>query len=274
MKGQKKQVVVMLVALLGWGSAPVLAKTGGTILQDERMNLGVWLGYTSVFMDGLNEELNDFQEDYLRPLGYIDSRRLQQAGGALKADITFDFAVSKDITVGPRFGVLSMFPAEVYGRRVGANYIYEWTSTVGATLLTLAGGLAYTPWRAETEFSISLGADMGLALGYGNWKSEYETDNPGWPMNLYNYDIPFAGNCLYLNMYATANYDLDADKTIYVLLGYRIADMDSVIMTKSIADTEPFGPIINGDPFEGIDQDPLAFDFSGFEIGAGIRMYF
>lgn len=219
------------------------------------VRVGFDIDYTMPAMDQVNTQISSGGNDVVEI----------NAGIAGMLDI--EVAMAPFIMAGIRGGYVYCFPGS-------ASYLLDFNNqTVNAALIPVEIGVSTNFDLASTPISIM----AGIYGGYGFAMASYEN----------NYDIlgvtaksiqPFDGAGFIGEFMASINYRMESGLSVNINGGYRLAKIMQLKQSSDVTYTDSLGfshtAGEKGDVLKDSDNNDLAFDYSGFNIGAGISMGF
>lgn len=220
------------------------------------IRIGLNVDYTWSVMDQVNKQLNK-------------GASVTNLNSGIAGMLDVDMFLTNFIMVGARAGYLYCLPASSR-----FNYVvYDQTTTINSSLTPLEVGLSLN-FKLPT-MPISLVA--GLYAGYGFAFASYKNEISGLGQTS-TFTQPFHGNGFMGELLASANYKLFSDVSFNIHGGYRLAKIPQMTQSEDVNFNGIPGISISagkkGDVLKDSDNNDLAFDFSGFTIGAGISLDF
>jgi hypothetical protein len=222
----------------------------------QKIRLGASLDYTWIDMDEVNNELTKG--------GSVTS-----ADNGLVAMLDLKIGISPFLMVGARTGYLYCQPASA-----SYNYVlYNQKTTVNSSLIPVEGGLSANIQIPGSSISLS----AGVYGGYGFAFSFYKKEIGALGQNA-NFTQPFTGGGFVGELITAVNFKLVPALSINVNSGYRLANISQMEQYEDVNYIGITGISIpvgkKGDILKNSDNKDLAFDFSGFSIGAGVNIDF
>ena len=183
--------------------------------------------------------------------------------------INFDFALMPFLMFGLRGGYLSCMPGT-------ANYnllVYNQTTTVNTYLLPAEAGLIANLELPVMPISLLAGMYVGYGFGFASFKNDISA------LGLSTtFTQPYDGGSVIGELLVRANLRLLAALSVNVNAGYRLAKIAQMKQSQDISFTAIPGITVpvgaKGDVLKDSDNADMAFDYSGFNIGAGVSLDF
>ncbi|MCE5301084.1 MAG: hypothetical protein LLG37_09490 [Spirochaetia bacterium] len=219
------------------------------------IRVGFDVTYTMPAMGALNAQLNNEASD------------ISEMNAGIACMLDLEAAPAPFIMTGLRGGYIYCMPAS-------ATYLLGTVKqTINAALIPLEIGVS-TNFGLESK-PVSIMA--GIYGGYGFASASYEN----------NYDVlgvtakavqPYDGAGFVGEVMASINYKMDSGFSVNINGGYRLAKIMQLKQSSDVSYIDSLGISHTAGEKDDIlrdsDDNDLVYDFSGFNIGAGISMGF
>jgi opacity protein-like surface antigen len=249
----KKIILIVL-------SACVVASTslaaGSEAPQHQKIRIGASVYYTRVAMDQLNKQLDK-------------GTNVTNLKSGIAVMLNFDLVLVPSILVGARAGYLHCRTA-----RSSYNYIlYNQKTTIKSSLIPLEAGLGIHIRLPATPISIMGGVYIGYGFAFASYKNDITTLG-----QTTTFTQPFHGGRLIGELLAGVGFKLSSAVSININVGYRLAKIRQMIQSEDVTYNSIPGLSIpvgaKGDVLKDSDKNDLVFNFSGFNVGAGLSFGF
>lgn len=228
-------------------ASPVFAEEEAS----KSIRMGFSVDYAVAAMGQVNTELNK-------------GTGVTNIGPGVAGMINLDAALLPFLMAGVRGGYLYCMPA-------GASYLLDTVDvTYNASLIPVEAGVT-----ANLEIpGMPLSVMAGIYGGYG-----FAAASVKKVINLLDavYTQPYTGGAFIGEALVTANFKMSSSMYLSVNGGYRLANIPRMIQSEDVT-YDLLGVSTSagakGDILQDSDSNDLAFDFSGFSVGAGLSLGF
>jgi len=226
------------------------------VASSKKMRIGVDVNYTRVAMKQVNKQLDRGGD-------------VTNFGPGISGMLDLDLFLTRFLFVGARAGYLYCLPAEAE-----YNYVvYNQTTTIHASLIPLEGGLSANIELPSVPISLMAGVYGGYGFAFASFKNKINALG-----QTETFIQPFNGGGFVGELLAKINLKLSSAVSLNVNGGYRLAKIARMVQSEDVDFDGIPGLSIHvgekGDILKDSDNDDLAFDFSGFNIGAGLSLGF
>jgi len=252
----------------------VLVVTLASIVYAEKLNLNISAGYATVGMDDMNKSLQSQKEQFdliienLNNSGLTASTSLTKFGSGIFLAVDAGYEVLSGISIGPKIVYLSCSQAKVKVEGSLSGQIFKIEHTVDASLIPLMVGGYYS-----TKITDKISLLGGIYLGYGlaNLKYVFRVELEQTGDLSQNIEVPNDGSGFVGEISADVKYAIAPNVSLGVNLGYRLAKIDELKVTKDVPDFD----IKKGDVFiKDENGKAIPADYSGLTIGVGLTFKF
>lgn len=191
------------------------------------------------------------------------------AGPGILVSLDLDLAVLPFLMVGARAAYLHCQPTSASFNEP----FYKRTQSIQASLVPLEIGLMANLALPKVPISIMIGAFGGYGLASATYRNNFVASGQTTTLTL-----SYAGGALVGEALAGVHFGLLPFLSMSVHATYRIAKVLQMTQRESVSFTAipgisfPIGAV--GEVLKSSDGADLAFDFSGFSLGAGISLGF
>jgi len=243
-----------------------------------RWHFGGWLGWSGVDLGDFESELSQFAES--KRNGFLNYLVLVSSDGNASAtteEATGGFAFGAEIGyqtweyAGVGLKVTRVMVTDITGDVSGSGIFGESLEYAGAfspKLTTIMGGA----WYQKNRMRLSL--YLGQASGsIDTSQSQVFLDPSLGLINSFTRSYRMGSSALALEL--GAQYVSPLSQTIdgYITVNYRFAKLDKMIFESSVdLDGDGVADRVKGESFTDAAGGMVAFDFSGFILGAGLRI--
>lgn len=242
----------IIACLLCWA----FASTVSALESDEIVRLGVDVDWAWSKMDDINKQLNK-------------GENVNSLHSGFAAIGNFDVVATPFLMIGARSGIVFSQPASAW-----YNYVvYNQKTKIRSYFIPIEAGMSALWELPSTPLSIK----AGVYAGYGFAFVSFEHDI-GVTGQASSFTQPYKGSSFTGELLATLNLKLSPVLSLNVNSGYRLAkvirmEQSGNVNYSGIAGVNvPVGA--KGDILKDADNENIAFDFSGFNIGAGFSVGF
>jgi hypothetical protein len=250
-----KRFITMGLLACAFASTAFEAESGAEPYQ--KVRIGVTMDYTLAAMEQVNGQLNKGVD-------------VTKVGPGFTGMLEFDKFIVPFLFVGARAGYLFCLPGSV-----SYNYVlYKQTTTVNTSLIPLEAGVSVNFDLPATPISIN----AGIYGGYGFAFAQYKNDISPLAGQSSTFTRPFNGGSIIGELPVAVNLKLFSALSINLNGGFRYAKILKMVQSQDvnyegIAGIDfPAGK--KGDILKDSDNNDLAIDFSGFNIGVGLSLSF
>jgi hypothetical protein len=244
------------------------------------------LGYSTVDFSELKSALDDATSleanaflQYLSLTGSFGNANITYGAvtGGVEGMASMFFKVSKYISLG--FKGIYLSPGKITNQISGQGYYHETLSydlNLTASLFSVLGGITFSSPRTPKKESWSLSLLAGPAFAGATLAlDELLTDPYLHGYFPYHYSIPFTGSGFFGEISAATEYPLGAGFGITLGVGYHYCSIGEMMAAEN-ADPNHDGnyEVHSGDILKDIHDKNIAFNFSGFDVNGGIKIYF
>jgi hypothetical protein len=221
---------------LGGAAGPA----GSKHAKNKSVDISIFGGFTTVSMGKINSLLSQNVSPG-ETVGLLGPGFIVGAGGG--------FAIIPGLYVGPRF--------EYIGASARTTYTGgDWGQYAGNIIPLLIGATYDYPLPGMT---IDLCGQLYLGYGFAGFSitSSVSSDSP-----------PLGGGALVVEIGAKANYRFSDSISAGLMLGYRLANVSQIALTKDYQGAKA------GDVWKDDNGTPIQVDFSGFTIAPAVNFSF
>jgi hypothetical protein len=219
------------------------------------VRLGAEVDYTIAAMDQVNVRLNS------------GGSSVTKLGPAIGAMLSLELAPAPFIMGGARLGYIYCMPAS-------ATYNFGTDKqTLNAGLIPVEVGLSTNFEMLPAPIAIMAGIYGGYGFAGASYKNDYDIAGVT-ASSTQKYD----GSGFVGELIASINYKLFTGLSLNLNGGYRMAKIAQMKQSENVSYNDSLGiqhsAGAKGDILKDNDNKDLAFDFSGFNIGAGVSLGF
>ena len=247
--------ILLTAMILGVILAPQISAEEKTGQPGQKVRVGISAGYTQSSMSRVNSDLSQ------------NATGVTALGPGTAAMLDIDFDLAPFVMAGLRGGYIYCLPAS-------AAY------ASGSQKLTLNASFApveigFNAWFEvpDTAFSLAAGIYAGYSYANVTYRSVFEL--PGISRVTAR---AFDGMGFTSEITASAGYKLAPGLSLSLNGGYRLARIARLRQSESATYTDspgiPHSAGTKGDILKDSNNNDLAFDFSGFNIGLGLSKGF
>ena len=229
-------------------------------------------GYSYSNMDSLNKYWEKVKVD-AAAYTTTSTANWKAYGNGIFGNLDLGFNMNKNLLLGVRTGVQYIFPSEYSGFRAVNIPPVIWMPTdtiIDNYLIPVMAGLnLYMPLGDDSALAINAAAYAGWGLAYCSQTTSYNGSEPLLAL--------YGTNGFVADLSAAVELKLLPFLTVSINGGYRFAKMTDFKNINKVSATVPgYGLITvpSNDPFNDNSGKPVAVDFSGIMIGAGVNLRF
>ncbi len=218
--------------------------------------VGAHVDYTWVAMAQVNKQMNK-------------GANVTNLNSGIGGMLDLDMALAPFLLVGARAGFL-YFPSA----RTSYNYVlYNQKTTINTSLIPLEAGLIVKLELPATPISIMAGVYVGYGFAFASFKNDIDAIG-----QTATFTQPFNGGGFIGELPAEVNFKLSSVVSLNIIAGYRYAKIAKMLQSEDVRYNGIPGISIpvgaKNDILKDSDNNNLAFDFSGVNIGAGLSLSF
>ncbi len=228
--------------------------------------------------DATSAEANAFLQ-YLALTGSFGSANISYGAvtGGFEGLASIFFKASKYISLG--FKSAYLVPGTITNKISGRGYYNETLSynlNLSTSLFTVLGGITFSSPRIPKKVSWSLSLFAGPAFAGGTLSLDELLTDPFFSLYMpYNYSLPMSGSGFFGEISAATEYPVSEGFGITLGVGYHYCSIGEMKFTSSAdPDHDGYYEIPSGESFTDIHGKNIAFNFSGFDVNGGIKIYF
>lgn len=219
------------------------------------VRVGFDVDYTMPAMEQVNSDLND------------GGSSVAEINAGIAGMLDIEVALAPFIMAGVRGGYIYCLPGS-------ASYLFDtYKQTVNAALIPVEIGVSTNFDLASTPISIMAGIYGGYGFAMTSYKTSFDVIGVTG-----EYTQPFDGAGFIGEFMASINYKMESGLSVNINGGYRLAKIMQLKQSADVNYTNSLGiPLTageKGDILKDSDNNDLAYDFSGFNVGVGVSMGF
>lgn len=234
----------------------LMSLTGAVMAKSTDLIAGLKIDYTKSSMAQVNNYLNKGVD-------------VPGFGAGVSVMMDVQMTATPFLYLGVRSGY-------IYSTPVNSSYdhmLYQQTTTINASLIPIMVGMNLNLVLPNTPISILLGTYGGYGVALGSLQNDISA--LGQTATCIQ---PYRGGHLMGELTSAIVFKWSSKLSLTINGGYRAANVAKMVQSKDVT----FGgippvsfPIGNkGDVLKDTDGSDLAFDYSGFSLGAGISISF
>jgi len=220
--------------------------------SDNLLRIGVNVDYTMVDMTQVNAQLNT-------------GSSVSTMGSGISGMFDLDMSFLPFIMIGARTGYLYCAPGSL-------NYTTLYKSTLNASLIPLEVGIGVNVKLPATPVSLMAGIYGGYGFAFASYKNDVSALGQSTSLTM-----PYNGNGGIGEVLAAVYFEMNSGVSFKINAGYRVAKISQMVQSQDVSGsvsvvTFPAGK--KGDVLKDSNNNSMAFDFSGLNIGVGLSHSF
>jgi hypothetical protein len=255
-------------------------QTVGILFDSELTKMELWAGFSITKMSQMNDYLTE-QKDSMSKMGYSHDASINKFYGAIEGGADLDFALTRNLQMGPRLGFMYLIPAQISGTYTSVSPYYgplkySWKRNFNGYVLPISVGIKYLSFP-NTWFNVAVGINAGVAIAMLNENSVYKSDDPfvvAHPVTPFDYTIQSLGGGYFINCSTAMNFVLGNNFGMNLRLGYRICEVSPLIITRGKDNTPNNGEVFSGETVENSHGTPVLLDLGGVSASFGFLFGF
>ncbi len=248
-----KKIITICLMVFAFVSTTFADETKAALYQTIR--LGASVDYTILSMEQVNNDLGK-------------GTSVTKLNSGIAGMLDLDVILAPFFMVGARTGYIYCPPASVTH-----NFVFSQTTTINAALIPLEAGVIVNFGVPATAITLMAGAFGGYGFAAASYKDDFNLLGLTGSVTR-----PYRGQSYIGELIGAVNLKVSDGLSVNVNGGYRMAKITQMKLTTDVNYTGipfvtyPVGK--KGDVLKDADNNDLAFDFSGFNIGVGLSLGF